>query len=219
MQFQMLNMQGNKNSGFIFAMLAALFFGLSVPVSKILLGDVSPWLLAGLLYAGPGAGLFAVILFRYFLRISLSVETPIRGKKWLRLGGATFFGGVVGPALLLFGLTRTQASATSLLLNLESVLTILIARIIFREHVGLRVTIGSMLTILGCLILSWTNHFSLESLTGPMFILAACAAWAIDNNLTRKISASDPLQIAMLKSLMAGATNILLAMTACLFPR
>jgi drug/metabolite transporter (DMT)-like permease len=202
-----------KNSGFIYAIIAATLFGASVPASKVLLGSVSPWLLAGLLYAGSGIGIFAITLLRSCLRITILMESPLKGRNWLWLAGATFFGGVLGPVLLLLGLSRLEASATSLLLNLESVFTILIAWFLFREHIGIRVTLGAMCIVLGGIALSWTGHLGFSAFLGPILVIAACISWAIDNNLTRKVAANDPLQIAMLKSLVAGGTNIMFAVS------
>ncbi|MEW6114275.1 MAG: DMT family transporter [Thermodesulfobacteriota bacterium] len=200
------------SSGFAYAIIAAIFFGASVPASKVLLGDVSPWLLAGLLYAGSGLGLFAVMSLRSLRRSASQTESPLRGRDWLWLGGSILFGGVLGPVLLLFGLSRSAASTTSLLLNLESVFTILIAWLLFKEHVSLRVALGALCILLGGLALSWSGHPDVDTLLGPLLVTAACAAWAMDNNLARKISASDPLQIVMLKSLAAGGINITLAL-------
>src|SRR5436190_24218676 len=104
------------------------------------------------------------------------------------------------------GLSRTHASSASLFLNLEGVFTALLAWFLFKEHFDRRIAVGMFSILIGGLVLSWTSKPSLENFLGPFLIALACLSWAIDNNLTRKISASDPLQISMLKSLLAGST-------------
>src|SRR5256885_6015880 len=123
--------------GASFALLSALLFGVSAPLAKILLGDISPWLLAGLLYLGSGIGL---ALARPFLPRD---EAKLQPADLPWLGAAILAGGVIGPVLLMFGLAQGAAGATSLLLNLESVLTLLLAWIVFRESVDRRLLVGA----------------------------------------------------------------------------
>jgi drug/metabolite transporter (DMT)-like permease len=128
------------------------------------------------------------------------------------MAAATLAGGVAGPVLMMLGLSATSASEASLLLNLEGVLTLGIAWVVFREYVDLRLGIGAGAIVLGALILSWPSDLSFSGGFGSLCIAGACMAWAIDNNLTRKISGADPVQIAMIKGLSAGAVNIVLAL-------
>ncbi len=198
-------------SGPLLASFAALLFGLSSPIAKSLLGVVNPWVLASLLYLGSGVGMGVIISIQ-----SLRKRQPIksinrRDVPWLI--GLTLFGGVIGPVLLMYGLSRTPASTASLLLNLEGVLTAGLAWAIFREHFDRRIVTGMVAIIIGGVVLSWTNRLSLGGFAGPLFVAGACLSWAIDNNLTRKISLNDPVQITMIKSLVAGATNLALAFT------
>jgi drug/metabolite transporter (DMT)-like permease len=189
------------------ALLAALLFGLSAPFAKLLLGSVTPQLLAGLLYLGSGAGLGLVWIVR---RHSNKEARLTRGDiPWL--AGAIAFGGVVGPLLLMLGLARTPASSTSLLLNLEGVFTALLAWVVFRENFDRRIALGMVLIALGGAVLSWAGRFDLGGLVGPVLVVAATLAWGIDNNLTQKVSAGDPLQIAMIKGLVAGSVNTAIA--------
>jgi drug/metabolite transporter (DMT)-like permease len=119
-------------------------------------------------------------------------------------------GGMIGPVLLMIGLTSSAASSASLLLNLEGLFTLGIGWVVFRENVDLRIGLGAAAILLGALVLSWdgrTGGFGMGSLA----IAGACLAWGIDNNLTRKLSSADPLQIAMIKGLVAGTVNIVLA--------
>ena len=194
--------------GILCALAAAVLFGLSTPLAKLALGAAPPLLVAGLLYLGSGLGLATVWLFT---RRAARPETPLRRADAPWLGGAILTGGVLAPALLLFGLFHSSASTVSLLLNLEAVATAAIAWIVFRENVNLRVGLGFACILLGGVVLTLpgTNGFDLSS--GALLVAGACVCWGVDNNLTRRISGSDPAQIAMWKGLVAGATNTALA--------
>lgn len=199
--------------GIVQALGAAALFGLSTPLAKVLVGTVPPLLLAGLLYAGSGVGLSAWVALRLW-RKQPAGEAPLvrRDAPWL--AGAVLFGGVLGPILLMWGLMQTAASSASLLLNLESVLTAIIAWVVFRENVDRRVFFGMLAIVVGCVLLSWNGpaasgtSFALESLA----IAGACVCWAIDNNLTRSVSGGDPFQIAAIKGGVAGAINVTAAL-------
>lgn len=207
-----MKMRFFKSPGFVYALIAAFLFGASAPASKLLLSRTDPWFLAGMLYFGSGVGLLILILIRtQFKKYSVS-ESRLTRKDIPWLAGATFFGGILAPVLLMYGLARTEAASASLFLNMEGVLTALLAWFVFGEHFDRRIFIGMLLIILGGLILSWTSHPTIGNMLGPLLITVACLSWGIDNNVTRKISASDPLQIAVIKSLIAGSTNLLLAM-------
>jgi drug/metabolite transporter (DMT)-like permease len=201
---------GVNRSGAALALLSALLFGVTTPLSKLLLGDVSPWLLAGLLYLGSGGGLLVFDVARRAAGGG-STETPLRRADLPWLAGLILVGGVVAPILLMMGLMRTPASTASLLLNLEGVFTIAIAWMVFRENVDSRIAIGAVAILLGAGLLSWQGHVDAIGWSAAA-VVAACLAWAIDSNLTRKISASDPLQIATIKGLAAGAVNVALAL-------
>lgn len=194
------------------ALLAALFFGASTPLAKLLVADISPILLAGLLYAGSGLGLGAWLLLRRLRARRMRSEAGLQGRDAPWLAGAVFFGGVLGPVLLMFGLTNTPASTASLLLNTESVLTALIAWIVFRENVDVRIFLGMVAIVAGGVILSWSQSPSAGLPWGAFAIAGACACWAIDNNLTRVVSGGDPVQIAAIKGGVAGAINITIAL-------
>lgn len=186
---------------------AAALFGASTPLAKLLLGDVAPVLLAGLLYAGSGLGLG---LWWWLRRASAAGEAPLRKPDLPWLAGAVLSGGVLGPVLLMWGLAATPAATASLLLNLEGVLTAAIAWVVFRENVDRRVFLGMVAIVAGGALLSWTQA-PRGVPWGALAIAGACACWAIDNNLTRHVSAGDPVQIAALKGGVAGAINLALA--------
>ncbi len=192
------------------ALASAVLFGVTAPLSKVLLGSIDPQMLAGLFYAGAGVGLAAVHLSRAGLGIP-APEAPLRRADIPWLAIIIAFGGVLGPLLLMLGLGRTSASSGSLLLNLESLATMGIAWVFFRENVDSRLLLGAFAIVLGAVVLSWDGHrISFDA--GAMLIAGACIAWGIDNNLTRKLSSSDPVLIAMTKGLAAGVFNIGVAM-------
>jgi drug/metabolite transporter (DMT)-like permease len=197
------------NRDVLYALLAALLFGASTPFAKLLLGDVEPVMLAGLLYLGSGVGLTLIRLIRdrglNFPQLAIT--------EWTWLFGAILFGGVLGPVTLLFGLSKTTGATASLLLNLEAVLTAVIAWTVFRESTDKRIVLGMAAIVLGGIALSWQANID-DSLNwlGPALISIACLCWAIDNNLTRMVSASDALFIAGVKGLIAGTVNCALAL-------
>ena len=184
--------------------MAAALFGASTPFAKLLAGEVSPVLLAGLLYLGSGVGL---MLVRAIRDRGWTPSGLVRAE-WPWLLGAILFGGVLGPIALLFGLTTTSGSTASLLLNLEAVLTALVAWLVFRENAGRRVVAGMLAIVAGGVVLAWPEGGeSATGWVGPLAIALACLCWAIDNNLTRKVSGSDALFVAGSKGMVAGAVN------------
>jgi drug/metabolite transporter (DMT)-like permease len=197
------------NPAIWFALAASVLFGLSTPLAKMLLDSVSPVLLSGLLYLGSGVGLFAVRLWRD----RRWQATGLRPGEWAWLLGAIVFGGVLGPVALMVGLQQTSGATASLLLNLEGVLTAVLAWVAFKENADKRVVLGMMTIVAGGLILSWPEYGAAQTGMnwGAGLIVLACLCWAIDNNLTRKVSASDALFIAGSKGLVAGCVNVTLA--------
>ena len=193
------------------ALVSAALFGFSTPLAKLLLKDgVDPGMLAGLLYLGSGLGL---TLMRFGGRLfgRTGTEAPLRRADlpWLAL--AVVAGGVVGPLLLMLGLARTSASSAALLLNVEGLATMAIAWVVFRENVDRRLLAGALAILAGAVVLSWRGGPAGIGL-GALAIFGACAAWGIDNNLTRKLSSADPVQIAAIKGVAAGAVNLAIAL-------
>lgn len=195
-------------TGIYQALLAAALFGASTPLAKLMVGAVPPLLLAGLLYLGSGVGLFGWWLLRHRRsNMRAAREAPLARTDLPWLGGAVISGGVIGPWLLMLGLVHVEAATASLLLNLEGVFTALMAWFVFRENVDRRIALGMGLIVAGGVLLTWPVAGGVSASPWMFAILGACLAWAIDNNLTRKIAASDPVQIAGLKGLTAGITN------------
>ncbi|MBS0407201.1 MAG: EamA family transporter [Proteobacteria bacterium] len=196
---------GLRQPGVAAALGAALLFGAGTPLAKLLLAQASPWLLAGLLYLGSGLGLTAVRCLRRAPAVRLSrVEWP-----WF--AGAVVAGGVAGPVLLMLGLTGMPASGASLLLNAEGVFTALLAWLAFKENFDRRIALGMAAIALGAVVLSWPGEARFAGAWPALAVLGACLAWALDNNLTRKVSLADASWIAAVKGLAAGSINLALA--------
>ncbi len=201
----------SKWTGIIYALLAAALFGASTPFAKLLLGTTEPVLLAALLYLGSGISLSLWLLVtRKFGRKSNEANLKKADLPWL--SGAILAGGIIAPILLLFGLNLTPASTASLLLNVEGVLTAVLAWFVFKEHFDRRIAFGMFFVTIGSVILSWAGKPQIGLPWGALLIAGACLMWAVDNNLTRKVSAVNPLQIAALKGIFAGTVNLILAL-------
>jgi len=184
---------------------AALLFGISTPLAKWLLVSIHPWLLAGLLYLGSGIGL---ALYRQ-LSHAPAVHLTRNEIPWL--AGAILAGGIIGPVLLMIGLTGMPASGASLLLNAEGVFTALLAWFVFKENFDLRIALGMVAIVAGAVVLSWPSDAHLAGILPALAILGACVAWSIDNNLTRKVSLNDATWIASMKGLVSGGCNLIIA--------
>ena len=198
------------NQSVFFAVAAAVLFGASTPLAKLLTGDISPVLLGGLLYLGSGIGLG---LFR-LLRDKGWQPSGVPPSEWPWLIGAIFFGGVLGPVSFMYGLTMTSGVEASMMLNLEAVLTATLAWLAFKENADRRIVLGMFAIVAGGVVLSWQPKTTgISSLAGLGAIFLACLFWAIDNNLTRKVSASDSVFIAASKGLLAGIVNCTVALT------
>jgi drug/metabolite transporter (DMT)-like permease len=189
----------------LLALAAAALFGASTPLAKLLQADIAPGLLAGLLYLGSGAGL---VLVKIALTLRPHTAEPrLQRRDYPWLAGAVICGGIAAPLLLMWGLAGAAASGVSLLLNLEGVLTALIAALVFREAVAARIWLGAGLMLAAGLLLGYDPQSGYGVSPRSLAVIAACALWALDNNLTRSISASDPITIAMIKGLAAGGVN------------
>lgn len=196
------------------ALLAALLFGSSTPLAKLLVGESHPLFLAGLLYLGSGIGLAVLLALRALgnegYRLS-KLRIPPRELPWL--AGAIVFGGVLGPALLMTGLTATSAASAALLLNLEAVFTAVLAWVVFKENADRQIVLGMVAIVAGGVLLAWQPGGTGFS-PGAILVGGACLCWAIDNNLTRSVSTNDAMLVAGVKGTVAGACNIGLGLLA-----
>jgi len=199
---------GNIRRGGLLAIAAAVLFGLSTPTAKAIVGNVHPLLLAGVLYLGSGLGLAITTLLSHPHGVRLKrADVP-----WL--SATIVFGGALGPALLMWGLTQTTGSAASLLLTLEGVFTALIAWVVFREPFNRRIGLGMAAIFAGAVLLALRTQSGHAATLGALAVAGACLSWAIDNNCTSKIADVDALILASIKGLAAGTVNVTLALVA-----
>jgi len=192
----------------LYGIVAALLFGVSAPLAKLLLEGIDPFILAGLLYLGAGGAMGLMLASGKLCKVESEAQIEKRDIPWLV--GATLTGGVLGPILLLFGLRLTHAATASLLLNLEVVATGLVAFSFFRESVGRRAWIAILGVAAGGALLSLDLSRGLGISPGALLVIGACFAWGFDNNLTGKISLKDPRRIVMVKGIAAGSFSFLL---------
>ena len=196
-------------TGAIYGLIAAVLFGMSAPIAKLLLPGTGFLMLAALLYLGAGVGLSAFMPLR-----RAPQETALQRADVLPMIGIVLTGGVIGPVLLLYGLQSVSGLAGSLLLNLEAVFTMVLAIIVFREHMSRGEVLASGLIIAGAVVLSYESGHLRAELAGAFAIAGACLAWGIDNNLTQKISVRDPIAIVRVKTLGAGVCTMIIALAA-----
>jgi drug/metabolite transporter (DMT)-like permease len=195
-----------QRSGYATGLCAAVLFGASAPVSKLLLDDAGAQMLAGLLYLG------AFLAVAPFVRTGARRgEASLRRDDVPRLAGIVVAGGVVAPVLLMLGLERVSGVAGSLLLNLEGPLTLILGVVVLHEYLGRRATLGSVVIFGGSAVIALQGSGGDLDALGGALIVAACVGWAIDNNLTQKLSIRDPFQIVAVKAGVASAVNIGLA--------
>ena len=209
--------RSTEPAGALAALAAALLWGLSTPAAKFLTAQVQPIIFAALLYLGFGLGLGAWWLARRLFwrhRHFSPTEAPLARRDFPWLAASIAAGGLVGPVLLMAGLACTPAATASLLLNVELVFTVLLAWFVFGEHFSRRTVAGIALILAGGALVSWVGWPTISAPWAPVAIAGACFCWALDSNLTRKISAGDPLQIAVIRGLVAGTINLAVGLLA-----
>ena len=200
---------GKTNVAIIFALFAALLYGFSTPISKILLTDLSPTLLASLLYFGAGFGMLLVNLIQILFKTK-KVEAEMTKKELPYILGMIFLD-ILAPILLMLGLGITTASNASLLNNFEIVATSVIALMIFKEVIGKKMWIAIGLVFFASVLLSFEDITSFSFSLGSLLVLGASISWGLENNFTRKLSIKDPLLIVVIKGLGSGLGSLLIA--------
>jgi drug/metabolite transporter (DMT)-like permease len=203
------NPVNGQRRGAVLGLTSAALFGLSAPLAKLLLGGMSPVLLAGLLYLGAAAGLWIYRVVQHSTN-----ESALRRSDVPTLMGVVFAGGVLGPVLMLIGLNRVSAFTGSLLLNLEGVFTVGLAVVVFGEHFSRYATGAAILVFVGALILKIEPGAVGADSVGVVALAGACLCWALDNNLTQRLSLRDPFAIVRIKTLCAGVVNTTLGIFA-----
>ncbi len=192
--------------GIVLAVIAAAFYAINAPVSKVLLDYMPPTLMAGFLYVGAGVGMGVIALVRKATNMKNTEATFSRSNIPYII--AMILLDIAAPICLMFGLSSTSAASASLLNNFEIVATALIALLVFKERISLRLWFGILFITLSCAILSFDDWSGLQFSFGSLFVLIACVLWGVENNCTRKISSKDPLQIVLLKGIFSGIGSI-----------
>lgn len=200
---------GEKRVSIVWAVLAAAPYAISAPVSKVLLGDVSPTMMAALLYLGAGTGMLLLGVVRK--RVGLGTSEQRLTRKDLPYTVGMIVLDIAAPICLMAGLASTTSANASLLNNFEIVATSLIALLVFREAISRRLWLAIGLITLSSLILSFEDASSLSFSTGSLLVLAACVCWGFENNCTRMMSQSDPLEIVVLKGFGSGLGSLAIA--------
>ena len=200
--------------GAAMALASAILFGVSTPYSKILLRQMGPLSLAALLYVGAGLALVAVLPLRRRGPARGAAEAALRAADLPLLGAATLCGAILGPSLLMFGLLRVSAVTGSLLLNLEPPLTILLAIVWFREHLGMRQAGAAALILAGTVLVGYRPGELASQWPGIAAVAFACLAWAIDTNLNQRLSLRDPVALGGIKGLLGGFSILTVAWVA-----
>ncbi|MDY3243416.1 MAG: DMT family transporter [Candidatus Limiplasma sp.] len=196
----------------LLAFLAAALYALNAPLSKLLLQDVSPAMMAAFLYLGAGIGMLAIGLIRSCVR-----RQPFRlhftRKDAPYVAGMTALD-VAAPILLMLGLTMTSSASASLLNNFEIVATTLIAMLLFREKISKRLWLAIGLITLSGVLLSLEGGGSLHFSLGSLLVLLACICWGLENNCTRMLSHGDPLEVVVVKGIGSGLGSLLIGLCA-----
>lgn len=196
--------------GIFFAVLAACFYAINSPMSKILLDYMPSTLMAGFLYIGAGIGMIFILIGRKIRKIETNEQKLTKNE--LPYTIAMIVLDIIAPICLLFGLKSTSASNASLLNNFEIVVTAIIALVVFKETISPRLWLGILLITISCVLLSFDDIGNFQFSYGSLFILLACVCWGFENNCTRKISSKDPLQIVLLKGIFSGCGSIIIGL-------
>ena len=194
--------------------LAALAFAASVPANKLLLADVAPLALSGVLYLSAGTLCAGLVWLSGRTPAATADGNVLRGAEWVWLLGAVLSGGVLAPLLLFLGLREVSGHVAGLLLNFEAVFTVGLGILLSGEYLGRRGWLGALAILAGAVLLS-LPHAGASSIptrgTGIAFVLGACALWGLDNNLTQRVSLRDARQIVAIKGLAGGITSLSIA--------
>lgn len=187
-------------------LLAGLLFGVSTPLSKIMLSQLNSFQLAGLLYVGAALAFLPFIVKNRNSEFAALRQT---GKK-KHLAGVIIFGGILGPLFLMIGLKTANAMSVSIWLNMELVATAVLGILIFKDHLDRYAIIGVLLTLVAGIII--TTQESSSGVISAIFILLACISWGFDNHLSAIIDGVSPQTITFIKGVFGGLTNLVIGM-------
>lgn len=194
-----------KTRAIAYAILAAAFYAVNIPVSKLLLNHVGAMTMAALLYLGAGIGIGIVSLFHN------NEKREKLDRKDLPYVIGMIVLDIAAPILLMLGLSMGFASNASLLGNFEIVATALIALAIFKETVSKRLWLAIALITLSSILLSFDGAESFRFSYGSLLVIAATVCWGFENNCTRKISSKNTYEIVILKGVFSGLGALVIA--------
>ena len=200
----------NQKRGVLFAILAAAFYALNSPLSKLLLNEIPPTMMAAFLYLGAGFGMSLFQLIES--RSGLAAREQKLTRKELPYTVGMVVLDIAAPIALMIGISQTSAANASLLNNFEIVATSLIAMLIFREAISPKLWVGIGLVTLSSVILSFQDVSSFSFSIGSLFVLAACVCWGFENNCTRMLSSKNPVQIVVIKGIGSGLGSLVIAL-------
>lgn len=200
-----------NKKGIAIALLAALCYSISSPLSKLILNYLSPTLMAGFLYLGAGVCMLFIFLFRMIFKKKIKKEKKLTKKDLPYVIGMVILD-IAAPILMMLGLSTTSAANASLLNNFEIVMTSLIALLFFKEKISPRLWLGIGAITISCVILAFESYEALNFNLGSILILLAALCWGAENNCTKKISSSDPLEIVLIKGLCSGTGSIIIGL-------
>ncbi len=195
----------------LYIFVSAALFGISPPLAKLLVKDIPPVALAGLLYFGAFIGLSLYSVMRRIASPEYTRDAGLKKTDLPWLSGAVLSGGIIAPICLMFGLRLISGFTASLLLNLEGISTAVIAVIFFKEKAGNRLWLALTCMTAAGVFLTWDSSQGRFNLLGPLLVALSMICWGIDNNLTRNISTRNPIQITCIKGFVSGLVSISLA--------
>ena len=189
------------------AVLSACLYAMSTPLSKLLLQQISPSMMAACLYLGAGFGMSAIGLFLQFSGRSIpSRHLGISDSPWL---AGMILLDIISPLLLMNGLSRTSAANAALLENFEIAATAIFAFLFFKEHISKKLCTAIVLITIASIVLSFDSYKIFSFSYGSLLILLACACWGLENNFSRKLSSKNPITIVAIKGLFAGTGSLI----------
>lgn len=199
-----------KNNKYLFfAILAAVLYAISTPLAKVLLNDLEPVFIAGLLYLGAGFGMLAIGFARK--KYNKKHHKPFTRKEVPAIIGMILLD-ILAPILLLIGLKMSLAENVALLNNFEIVATAIFAAFIFKEKISKRLRIGIVFVTVASILLTFEDLSALEFSFGSLLVIIATISWGLENNLTRRLSFNDPLMVVVLKGIFSGLGSLLIAL-------
>ncbi len=199
-----------KKFAIAFALLAALLYGINVPVSKLLLNEITPTMLAGFLYLGAGAGTGALMITKRACRVQH--QEKLLEKSDLPYTIAMVILDIAAPIFLMYGIANTTSSNVSLLNNFEIAATTIIAFVFFKEKISKKLLLAIILVLCASVVLSFEGQGAFVLNKGSLFVLLAASLWGLENNCTRCLSENSSEQIVFIKGIFSGAGSIVTAL-------